>query len=398
MREHVYLFRGLVLFIFALSCQPAGALPFDHRDDTPEALTDSIRQWWRGTDHTVHLDPETLNFLFGLLADQRVTTVTRSSGWNVPRKAAIEVLSRAPNPVEPRLEKMFSHEQPLYRMAAIHLMAVRGGFEGSRIDRLFHLCSDEDESVRGEAAQFLARVPERHEEAATQVIKLLEGNDAASYEAARSAGYLAPMLSPATAMRLAKVLFKTQQMVHRADFWAIISLGRLMPLLPEAAQRDLVDQMLPLLKTKRHQRIRVGVISAAGPLAEKALPGLRDLLAAAEGKDKAIFAGYLWKVEGKPDSVYGIFMEAVGSAEGSRRHYGFKGLQLMGPQAKAAVPALQDLLQQEKTSVRTGALKTLAAIGPGAVAAAPLVRRHLKAPDKNERALAQEALDAIQVW
>ena len=118
----------------------------------------------------------------------------------------------------------------------------------------------------------------------------------------------------------------------------------------------------------------------------------------AEGKDKAIFAGHLWKVEGKPDPVYGIFMEAVGSAEGSRRHYGFQGLQLMGPQAKAAVPALQDLLQQEKTSVRTGALKTLAAIGPGAVAAAPLVQRQLKAPDKAERALAQEALDAIQVW
>ena len=67
----------------------------------------------------------------------------------------------------------------------------------------------------------------------------------------------------------------------------------------------------------------------------------------------------------------------------------------MGPEAKEAVPALLELLQDESIQNRRLAAWTLGSIGQGAVEAIPALRAALRDADEGVRKMACEALDKI---
>ena len=70
-------------------------------------------------------------------------------------------------------------------------------------------------------------------------------------------------------------------------------------------------------------------------------------------------------------------------------------LQSIGPDAKAAVPALTQALRHDEEEVRLQAAETLGAIGPDAVASVPALTEALGDNDEDVRSAAAGALEAI---
>ena len=75
---------------------------------------------------------------------------------------------------------------------------------------------------------------------------------------------------------------------------------------------------------------------------------------------------------------------------------GAHGLSRLGPEARAAVPALIDALRSKEAPVRESAALALGQIGPDARTAVPALTRLTQDPDHLVRKAAQEALQQLR--
>ena len=93
----------------------------------------------------------------------------------------------------------------------------------------------------------------------------------------------------------------------------------------------------------------------------------------------------------------GLTGAEVKDPEPSVRDWACYGLSNIGPDAKDAVPALEDLLLHDKTmKVRRIAANALGSIGPDAREAVPALQGAARDPDAAVRSYAAKALERVQ--
>jgi HEAT repeat protein len=96
-----------------------------------------------------------------------------------------------------------------------------------------------------------------------------------------------------------------------------------------------------------------------------------------------------------PDTRLQELIRRLKSADDAKRIHASLLLVRMGPEAKAAVPTLLELLHEESAPNRKLAAWTLGYIGQGAVEAIPALRVALRDSNEGVRTMAREALDKI---
>jgi HEAT repeat protein len=159
------------------------------------------------------------------------------------------------------------------------------------------------------------------------------------------------------------------------------------------AAKDAVPALLDALKDSDLdvRRTAVDSLGQIGPAAKDAVPALLDALKDGDRNTREWAAVSLGKIHARPKVVIPALIEVLKTNGGAVQAIG-----AFGPQAKDAVPALIDALQDEAPY---GAVDALGAIGPDAKDALPALRALLrKSKDDDElRGTINEAIQKIRV-
>jgi len=100
-----------------------------------------------------------------------------------------------------------------------------------------------------------------------------------------------------------------------------------------------------------------------GPLAEDALPKLRELLANADSRTKLEVAEAVWRISGKAEESASVLVKLIREDEEYGRSTAWR-FESMGPAAFAAFEAIEGLSKDPRDGVRETATRILGSFGP----------------------------------
>ena len=127
-------------------------------------------------------------------------------------------------------------------------------------------------------------------------------------------------------------------------------------------------------------------------------PEIQNLTSALRSEDRDVRASAvlaLGKIGPEPKAAVPALIEALKDEYQEIRWHAANTLTDIGPDAKAAVPALIEALKDDYWSVRQPSAQALGKIGPEAKAAVPALIKALKDDDGNVRRYAAKALKKI---
>lgn len=267
-------------------------------------------------------------------------------------------LSPEATAVVPVLIELLAHERADTRRTAAHVLGALGPYATAAVPALLGLLEDEDECVRDGATGALARIGSETPDAVPlgKLTDLLRHDDEGVREAA--SGTLSRMGAGAIpAVPVALELLKDPDPGIRAD--------------------------------------AAGLLGCIGADAETAVPALTALL---EEEDfgvlyQAIYALGAFGAAAEP----AVAILAKLTAHEQAGVISARTLAEIGPAAKAAVPALVERLQDERSWIRSSAAHGLGGIGPEAAVAIPALERAAEGDeDERVRQAATEAIEVIQ--
>jgi HEAT repeat protein len=140
------------------------------------------------------------------------------------------------------------------------------------------------------------------------------------------------------------------------------------------------------------------IVTMMGPPKDKAL-AVNYWAAQCKDKDarrRCAAARALWEFGPEAKAAVPALTELLNDENWPVRWTAAEALGLVGPEAKTAVPALMEVLRDEDAQVRWAAALALGQIGHEADAAIPALRELLKDKDSTVRGRAREALDKIK--
>jgi HEAT repeat protein len=169
-----------------------------------------------------------------------------------------------------------------------------------------------------------------------------------------------------------------------------------------ALGRVSVDSVAILIEGLRdeHPRARLGAgfgLREIGPYAKEACTPLVEMLKEPRESMQLLAIGVLGSLEDRAAPAVEGLLPLLKSASPGVAEATILSLGMIGPDAKGAVPVLQQQAEQvEDIEVRLRALSTLADIGPGAKAAQPVVLKALKDIYAPTRCMAAQAIWRIE--
>ena len=274
--------------------------------------------------------------------------------------------------------------------------ARRLGEDGAKgVPALIELLNDKDGEVRELAAGSLGQIGPEAKAAVPALIELLKdkGDRSGTRDSASMAlGRIGPDAKEAIPA-LTELLRESHESVRRPAANALAGIGR--PAIPV---------LIELLKD-RDAKVRAeaaGALDQSGAAATAAIPALAELL---RDKDEEVRRNAIWALAsiGEPaiPALAGLLKDKDGEVRSGAafvlsRIYGVSVRARTGPQAKAAIIALTDLLKDESAGARGNAADALGCIGSEASPAVPLLIELLKDKDSRVRDKAALALGTIR--
>ncbi|HUT59877.1 MAG TPA: hypothetical protein VNA25_18695, partial [Phycisphaerae bacterium] len=122
-----------------------------------------------------------------------------------------------------------------------------------------------------------------------------------------------------------------------------------------------------------------GLLRAAGPMDDKFVAQLREMLKANDAAANFTGAAALATLKLADEEVVSVLTKALSARDSSMRQAAINVLEEVGPAAAPAVDGLVRALVGRDASLRTDAARALGAIGPGASAAVPTLSRAVAA-------------------
>lgn len=244
---------------------------------------------------------------------------------------------------------------------------------------------DSQAGIRGGAAQALGEIGPAAEASAPALIEALADSD--KDVRARAAAALA-RIGPDTAARLEAALKDDRPAVRHGAARVLASFG------PEAA--DAVPALGQALKDK-DAKVRFFAAAALGEIGPKAEPAVPLLIEALKDKDQDVQAQAAGSLALVGPSATPALARALSDPEAvAIRPTLLYVLGQLGPDARAAVPALTDLLKDKDPNVVRLAVLALGTLGPEAKGAVPTLKELLESKSTDVRLGAALALVRIE--
>jgi HEAT repeat protein len=240
------------------------------------------------------------------------------------------------------------------------------------------LRTSEDPFTRGLAAQDLRGLGRQAEPAIPALVAAAEHDPSEDVRktALETLGFLGPKAHEAAVPFLIRAL-RSPSRSRPSTLSALAEVG------PEAAPA--VPALLELLEAQGELRISVmTTLGAIGPEARAAVPMLTAALDKKEPRYlRCTAAEAVWKIEPQNERIVPALRDILRGpkTDTANRAQAIRVLGQIGPKAKAAVPDLAKIIQDDEVAMRLAAIATVAEIGSGAQAAIPALTAAL---DKKE--------------
>jgi HEAT repeat protein len=402
-----------------MAAELLGSLRLAAKDAVPalaKLLTDDEQLRERAALTLGLIGPDAIPALVAALADKNPAV----------RKAAISGLRASPDVTVaiPDLAKTLTDADVEVRRAAAHALTAGGGglpyypttgltperakAHANAFPALVKALEDPDAQVRASAAEALRLVGPKVESAIPELSQLLGDLEFVGKQAAVTLGWVGPAAAPGLMQFLSNTKPGTRPDVALAVVEALGRIGpnvkeirpalvKALPNLPPDAQvkaaetlgwfgasDDAALGLAGLLKSSYAPRsAALSSLAEFGPGAKAAVPALVHALT----NPKEVLSG-------EPQWVHPQYGEKIAADVVLRRKLTY-ALSQIGPEAKAAVPALAQAVSDPDFHVRGNAVRALGAIGPDAAAAVPDLIKALSDPESEIRKAAATALGKI---
>jgi HEAT repeat protein len=147
----------------------------------------------------------------------------------------------------------------------------------------------------------------------------------------------------------------------------------------------------------RQRGLAAGYLGLLGQQALGAVPDLNKAIADPELQVSLPAAKALWRITGETEPAVTLFKRALAEGEGGDRSYSLEALMLVGLAAETALPEIIDALAAREFYVRKAAARAAGALGPNARAALPELKKLLNDQLPSVRAEAATAIKAIEL-
>jgi HEAT repeat protein len=300
---------------------------------------------------------------------------------------ALGQLGRAARPAVPPLLERLKDEDALMRCIIAQALArIRAR---SAIPALTERLGDKDQRVREAAAQALIHLRVESEVLVPTLLRWLTAGPTAQRRlAALALGALGPEAASAVPA-LVKVLDDEDGAIRDAALVALASIG------PSA--RDAVGPLRALLKDEERAGNHLAAAEALWLIAghADAPASLEVRLKGMPGPEKIEAARRLWRYTRNPGAVSAL-AEMVARGSPPARRGALPVLREIGPGAKAALPAVLPLLNDEDRDLRLNAIAFVGRLGGYGKAAVPALEKLLDGEDRDGQWWAAWALWQVQ--
>jgi HEAT repeat protein len=308
------------------------------------------------------------------------------------------------------------------RVHAAHVLGEIGPESPEVVPTLIEALKDKDAIVCKEAAVSLGKIGPQAKSAAPELVRLLEGgNPIVRRAAAASLG----MIEPDAQVAVPALLKALKDADGPTRIQAIMSLGQvgepeqviplLIPILRErggaggspssaaqAALQAIGPKTVPALieaLSDQQAETRLASLRILGRFGNQARAAVSRITALLQDPDELVCvnaAEALWKVDRRAQAAIPVLIQGLKNQQSwPIRSDASYILGQIGPEAKAAVPALIELLRDQYDDIRRNAIEALGRIGPEAKTAVPALRAALQDEEASVRQKAAQALKLI---
>lgn len=290
----------------------------------------------------------------------------------------------------PGLIELLKDDDPSTRIIAAEQLGQAGPAAWTAVPRLLvQATQDSNQHVNTTAAAALKSIDLT---AARQVMayftpRLQDPDVRQRRTAAAVLANLGPVAKPAVPALLA-LSHDPDELVRRNGLTALANIG--LPSTPIGAA--LLDGLRDSSSLIRHTAVAQFAFTV--PLSQDAVTALTPLL---DDPDQTI-ASLARSALNKPKADEATHIQSLGlmAGQSASRDYALYQLAQSGAAARAALPAVTTLLQDDQPLVRYLAVEALGAMGPAAQDALPTLRHRIDDPDPVVRTAVVEALAAIE--
>lgn len=346
----------------------------------------------------VTFDEKLVDSIIGCLDDESLEEHRSCGGTTVytVRGRATAVLSQHVANHERRLVPLLFDRRDDQRRCGIEIVVGDPEVLARHADRILELSEDPDPEVRDAAIRKLPHLKGRTKEVVEAIINLKVDSDQRVY-ALRDTF---PSCDKRDQSRIANWIVDR---VVEEEFGARHVYGNVSTLkgiLPELDQPTL-DKVLQrlLVKFERsnfYQETDLNLLSVAGPRAAIVKPALRGMLKTAPAVMKPVVAATLYRVAKEADEVLPYYQAALESEDEKACSAALRGVKELGAKAAPLVPVILARLD-EPSKGRYRCIIALRAIGPPAAAAIPKLEQLLEeSEEKSNKKRIESALRVIR--
>ena len=280
-----------------------------------------------------------------------VKIVGKSPPWQVRKLSEFASNHRLPAWLECRLPN--TRHLQFRRVMAAHYLAKLGPDAESALPTLWRILADPSESWEMKAAvsSALFSMGEKTAPLMPEFVRCLKHADRSTrIAAAELLGALGPKGKPAVPA-LAEALRDPDPNVRKAVFDALVKLG--------ASSADLTQILRGLLRDSRTRAETLYQLATFRSYGKQTAAALAEVFPAGSASEQQQILYLLERIGSPAGPAVPTLIAALSNNDGEIRYLATRALGAIGPEAKAAIPAVKERLKDENDMIKSAAANAL---------------------------------------